>query len=656
MRKEPSMANGKSCINIEEASLKEFNNAAKACVKSFDFLDRSREQLPTLSGGFISPTAGLNNNNRSETIELAKQINNLGGNDPDFPGDIAHDIIAAIMRAIKIGSQVALQYVRAAGLEQLQLANARKLLTKEQQVEFSTKVKTAAAINIFVTAYYVAWKLEQKSKNELAANGNQLEIPVIDLMNGVQATNSVLFHYSRLLADQAKNRTEQDILANTIAYFRKVTERISDMAASLDFTEPFTSVRYKLEAENFIISGFETDFNGSVSSIEFKSLSYDEIIGNKIAKHQSRRLIERIVCFKPNEGRNVMFDLQLISSFRMGFGTTGTGKTQLIIANITAFRERCEILGLPYIILPMPNLVSELQGKSGTLTGEYYDKLFNQRYLVYAFADDAESKFIDRTSENACEGSIKVVETSLTRLEGAMASWDGGRIFDIFTNNPDIMDPAMLSRIVCKFAIDGAQSVTDYLDFSHLSERHIREIDQSFINLTDPEGFTYMAAQARLKSLSEAYQDYREPKESAIKEIMQTVSRDFSPDSEMFFAQLQYAVQRRFPLFNLRDSRNIMNAVNERLGDFDFPDDWKEKPEVFYKQDYDRQKEMVMELMRGSMKGLSYSQIRYQETMRYLDSFVGISERVERREIEEMAKRMRRQQAAIELVSSEQKP
>lgn len=63
-----------------------------------------------------------------------------------------------------------------------------------------------------------------------------------------------------------------------------------------------------------------------------------------------------------------------------------------------------------------------------------------------------------------------------------------------------------------------------------------------------------------------------------------------------------------------------------RLTDFDLPEDWFENPELYFKKDYDTKFDMLKELMKSNMKGLDFSDIRRQETVRYLDNVATIAD------------------------------
>jgi hypothetical protein len=118
------------------------------------------------------------------------------------------------------------------------------------------------------------------------------------------------------------------------------------------------------------------------------------------------------------------------------------------------------------------------------------------------------------------------------------------------------------------------------------------------------------------------------------------VQVEHRPDTHAFFAHLFAAVKVEYPFFTSRDVRNIQRAVDGRIMDFDFPSEWLEQPELFFRVAYEQKVEMLRELMRTNMHGLSFGDIRLQESIRYLDNMVRIADTGRRRRIDEAAEQM----------------
>ena len=86
--------------------------------------------------------------------------------------------------------------------------------------------------------------------------------------------------------------------------------------------------------------------------------------------------------------------------------------------------------------------------------------------------------------------------------------------------------------------------------------------------------------------------------------------------------------------------RNIQQAVAARVMDFDLEPAWLDNPDHFFGKDYDTRKNMIIELMKANMKGLKFSEVRLQETIRYLESMVRIISAGRERQLQQMLEQM----------------
>ena len=116
------------------------------------------------------------------------------------------------------------------------------------------------------------------------------------------------------------------------------------------------------------------------------------------------------------------------------------------------------------------------------------------------------------------------------------------------------------------------------------------------------------------------------PTEAKVLEIYEQTAAKHQTDEHLFFAELYKNIQQSFPFFSSRDIRNIQSAVSLRLTDFDLPEEWFNDPALYFQKDYDTKFGMLKELMKANMKGLDFSDIRRQETIRYLDNVATIAD------------------------------
>ena len=144
--------------------------------------------------------------------------------------------------------------------------------------------------------------------------------------------------------------------------------------------------------------------------------------------------------------------------------------------------------------------------------------------------------------------------------------------------------------------------------------------------MKDHPDYKYLSDQGLVANAGEILGQLDKPSEGKIEEIYNKVLAQDSLDSHTFYSNLYGSVQKEFPFFSSRDIRNIQSAISLRLTDFNLPEDWFEKPELYFQKEYDTKLSMLKELMTANMKGLNFADIRKQEVIRYLDNFASIAD------------------------------
>jgi hypothetical protein len=572
----------------------------------------------------------------TESVSLLKIARAISRDEALLSSDVNH-CLQVVREGIKIGMYLSKLYTESSGLDRLIEQNQRGSLADPQKAEFRGKYTTASVITVFVAAYYISAELASYKAEEL---GNiQLEfqgVPEMSLQNPVRALQCMLFYYG-MYADSDTVRTDLDFLKMTQLYFRGVLDEIKMRESSFEYTEQFTTPSYKLEHGDFYVHGFDVEISGGEISMEFNRVELSSIVGNREAKHSARRLVERLLCYDLATKRNPFNDLGGFPTLRMGYGKPGTGKSLQIAATATMLSDYCKTLNIPFLFWPMPDtIVSTFQGGSAERMVAWMKPLRDSTKIIYAPIDDGENNLEDRTRQGVSAGVREVIGVFLRYTEGAYALNHGNTAIEIFTNLPDQIDKAVLSRIVARFAIDGAEKWEDFLDQDHLWWRKYQKIDPSFIAMNDPKEYTYLAAQALLASVSELAVESSEPKEESIRVIFGKVKNQYDIKEHRFFAELYKEIHAAFPFFTSRDVRNIQQAINNRIMDFEFPQEWFNDPALFFAKDYDTKKNMLTELMKTNMKGLSFAEIRLQEAVKYLDNMVRIASVTREQQIDKM--------------------
>ena len=556
-------------------------------------------------------------------LTIAKAISG----DPLVLTDVANHVVTTIRDGITIAYHLAGQYFASSGLEELTALNRAGRLSSVQHPEFQAKNATSAAVATFTLASYVVWKLSSYESEKVGlVKMPEAETPETYLVNYINAIDCSLYNLCNHIANGGLVQTDIQLVKATILYFEAVIKEIKFKEKSFAFPEFFTEVRYRLIDSEFSVRGFEDQSTEAIVTNEFNRLKFAEIIGNGLAKHEAKRTAQRLVCFDTVHKKNPFMVIGGLSLARLGYGFPGTGKSMQIAATATLIEEYCKQIGLPFVFSPMPKtIVSEFQGKSAERMSAWMALAHRTNSVNYMPIDDAENKFQNRSEQGVSEGVKDVISVFLTETEGASAPHFGNSVIELFTNLPEKLDPAVLSRIVSRFSIDGATTWEDFLDQDHLWIRGLGD-DAEFVGMIDPSGYKYLANQASVTSVGKLHAPISEVTEEHLKLALEAADKAYGRKDHGFFAKLFFEVKKYYKMFTSRDVRNIQQAINVRITDFDLPDEWFEHPDKgFFTESFDRKVSMLKELRRGCMQGIDFSDVRFEETMRYLSTLTAIA-------------------------------
>lgn len=541
----------------------------------------------------------------------------------------------ALQEGLTMGIWLKDSYGDASGLTSL---NERKsTLDGSQRREFESKQHTATAFMLYGTAYRILFDLKPVASDDLSVMKNKFAgIPEMSLLSPIKGISCMLFYFDKYLNHPEIITRDSDVVDFTVVFFEAMIAEIQLRLGSLEYTEVITDRTYKLEDSEFAVSGWENVFEGTAKSVEFNKIQFEEIVGNRDAKHFARRLTERLLSYDFTERKNPFQELGGFMPVFMGYGIPGTGKSMLIAAIATRLKEHCDTLEIPFLFHPMPDtLISTFQGGSAEKMVQWMKPLQDPGKLIFAPIDDAENNLQERTAQGVSAGVKEVIGVFLRYTEGAYAVNYGNSSIGLFTNLPEMLDKAVISRVQGRFKIDGARTIPDFVDQDYLWWRKIEKTMPGFVNMSDPEKYVYLSEQGLAKNLGEILQSTEKPTEERVLEIYERTEEKHKDSEHLFYAELYKNIQKAFPFFSSRDIRNIQSAVSLRLTDFDLPPDWFENGDLYFKKDYDTKFNMLQELMKSNMKGLSFSDIRKQEVIRYLDNVATIADTDFKRKVDQ---------------------
>lgn len=546
-----------------------------------------------------------------------------------------NETLFAIQEGITLGLWIKDSYYDASGLSAL--SDRKTALDGSGRREYESKMQTATAFMLFSIAYKVLHDLRDVASEDLRVMKQKFAgIPEVSLLSPTKGISCALFYYDKYLSHPEIIKSDKDVADFTVVYFESLISEIQQRKSTLEYTETIVDRTYKLENSEFAVSGWENVFAGAAKSVEFNKIQFEQIVGNRDAKHFARRLTERLLSYDFTAKRNPFQELGGFMPVFMGYGIPGTGKSMLIAAIATRLKAHCDNLELPFLFHPMPDtLISTFQGGSAEKMVEWMKPLQDPTKLIFAPIDDAENNLQERTAQGVSAGVKEVIGVFLRYTEGAYAVNYGNSSIGLFTNLPEMLDKAVISRVQGRFKIDGARTEHDFLDQDYLWWSKIEKTLPSFVNMKNPDSYSYLADQGLAKNMGDILKSIEKPTTERVHEIYDKIEQKYNINEHTFYANLYKEIQKVFPFFSSRDVRNIQSAISLRLTDFDLEQDWFDNPETYFKKDYKTKFNMLQELMRINMKGLDFSEIRRQEVVRYIDNVATIADTDFKRKVEQ---------------------
>ncbi|MBU2938736.1 AAA family ATPase [Lacinutrix sp. C3R15] len=635
-----------STFPIKQNELDMLRDEATSYIKSVQWEQSQRAKNKEDNGkgeSILLYLSRANNGSNVQVTSISKTI--LALKKRLLPESVAIPIflnqtLYAVQEGITLGVWIKDSFYDASGLSTL--IENKSVLDTSGKREYESKMHTATAYFLFATAYKILYDLKTHASDDLSVMKQKFAgIPEVSLLSPLKGISCQLFYYDKYLAHPDIIKSDKDVIDFTVVYFEALIDEIQLRKSTLEYTETILDRTYKLENSDFAVSGWDNVFQGTAKSKAFNKIQFEQIVGNRDAKHFARRLTERMLSYDFEAKKNPFQELGGFMPVFMGYGIPGTGKSMLIAAIATRLKEHCDHLDIPFLFHPMPDtLISTFQGGSAEKMVEWMKPLQDPTKLIFAPIDDAENNLQERTTQGVSAGVKEVIGVFLRYTEGAYAVNYGNSSIGLFTNLPEMLDKAVISRVQGRFKIDGARTEHDFLDQDHLWWRKLDTTMPDFVNMQGPENYSYLQDQGLAKNMGEILNIANKPTEERVLQAYDKVEKHFSTNNHLFYANLYMEIQKIFPFFSSRDVRNIQSAISLRLTDFDLEEDWFENPEIYFKKDYDTKYNMLQELMRANMKGLDFSEIRRQEVVRYLDNVATIADTDFKRKVDARVNQM----------------
>ena len=528
--------------------------------------------------------------------------------------------------ALALGEEVAAQ----SGLTELKKSNLEGRLPDGKRAEFTDLLSGEALAVLYTFANATAFLLAPH------LGATTVDIGAVDEVltdNSWLALQGALWELDQHIAVIATD--EPKLIATIAAYAEALMAKVALRAQTAGGAAAFTSSSWMVDADGLAINGFQPAraLKGGALTMQFKKPQ--EVVGNHIAKYQSMRLAKMLMAYDFDRRLNPFAELGGFIFTFMGDGKPGTGKTTLIQMMAGLLNDYCKIAGYPFRYQNFSiDQIDSYQGKSGQNAKAFVEAVIDPTVIGFGTIDDIDQVAGKRADRQSSAGQQEVTAVFMGAFAGANTVVRGNCTFGMFSNFPENVDDALRQRAGARFLVDGPQTREDYIDILSLLLGKTHNIPLGQHDL--------LAAQEIKKAVAASFVGHSRPHEAGLKLVWDKVAGEIGPlDTLAKLGTYLKAIQQADDRFTGRAIKNITDAVKVRAMDFDLPDEWMEKPELFLFKGYDEKLAMI----RGLMTPITVDMV-VQEINRYADSEFRYADKSDEAAIEGMVREFGRQEEA----------
>jgi energy-coupling factor transporter ATP-binding protein EcfA2 len=634
------MSASNDLIEIREDQIQAQYASVEVMLQGFDYTPRiakpkeapSQERSAGLGTRrrFRSTTAGLvtKSTARPDGVHLLERIASC---DEDTLASPAQAVVGqSLRRALAVAISVADLYADAGALAAMKRENFDGRLPKSKTTDFSALLAAQSLVGLSVFANMTAFLLAPHLTTTSVEIGSVEEVLTDNLTLGLHGALWELEQDLTLFA-----RSDDQLIATVAAFAEQLMEKLTLRAQSAPHLEGFNSRSYRVEADDFTISGFSPSRKASSTKLTMMFKKPNEVVGNHIAKYQSMKLAKMLMAYDFERKLNPFAELGGFIFTFMGDGKPGTGKTTLIQMMAGLISGYCEVAGYPFRFQNLStDSIDSYQGKSGQNAKAFITNVLDPQAIGFGTIDDIDQLAGKRGDRQSSAGQLEITAVLMESFAGANTVVRGNCTFGMFSNYPENVDDALRQRAGARFLVDGPKTRDDYIDILHLLMGKNHDIP-----LGQHEAY---AAQAIEKAVAASFEGHSRPHEEGLAQVFDRVHSDIGTlDTIAKLGTYLKAIQEADDRFTGRAIKNITDAVKVRAMDFELPDEWVEAPDLFLFKDYDTKMGMISEL-----RVPITVEMVIQEINRYADSEFRYADKSDEIAIENMVREFGRQEAA----------
>lgn len=619
---------------LSEAMLDGFDHTPRIAAKQEP--DRVKERSPGLGTRrrFRSTTPGLvtRSTARPEGVQLAARI--LESDDDALTTPLQASLLRALRRALSVAQVTSDQFAEQTGLSDLKRSNLAGTLDASQKKTFQDLLSASALISLHVFANMTDFLLSGLATDAGETEIQSGEVEEILLDNDQLALHGALWELDQEIS-AAGVSTDQDLIGVVTSFCEQLMEKVTLRAEGTAHLRAFSEARYRVEADNFDITGFTPAARARSTSLTMAFKKPEEVVGNHIAKYQAMKLSKMLMAYDFERKLNPFAELGGFIFTFMGDGKPGTGKTTLIQMMAGMINDYCSNAGYAFRYQNLStDSIDSYQGKSAQNAKAFIRNVTDPNVIGFGTIDDIDQLAGKRGDRQSSAGQLEITAVLMESFAGANTVVRGNCTFGMFSNYPENVDDALRQRAGARFLVDGPQTREDYIDILHLLMGKNHSIPVGEHELFE--------AQAIKKAVAASYEKHSRPQEDALFKVFDKVQAEIGGlDTIAKLGTYLKGIQEADERFTGRAIKNITDAIKVRAMDFELPDEWMDNPGLFLFKDYETKKSMIAELA----KPITIEMV-IQEINRYADSEFRYADKSDEVAIENAVREMQRMEEA----------
>ncbi|MEO3417385.1 ATP-binding protein [Roseovarius sp. CAU 1744] len=628
-------------MELREGDIAKHYDAAVAMLDGFDHTPRiarpvdapaeerssglgTRRRFRTTTPGLVTRSTA-----RPEGVHLIERIGAADGDDP-LISPLQATVMHVLRRALAIALAVGENYAEATGLADLRRANLAGSLPAECKTEFSESMAAEALAVSHVFANATAFLLGPHG-SEVTVEVGEVEEVLTD--NAQLALHGCLWEIDQDIASHGTD--DARLVATVTAFAEQLMEKIALRAQNTARLEPFVQASWRVAADDLTIRGFEATARGKSTTLSMTFKQPHEVVGNHIAKYQALKLSKMLMAYDFDRRLNPFAELGGFIFTFMGDGKPGTGKTTLIQMMAGLIQGYCQNAGYPFRYQNLSTeSIDSYQGKSAQNAKAFINTVIDPTVIGFGTIDDIDQLAGKRGDRQSSAGQLEITAVLMESFAGANTVVRGNCTFGMFSNYPENVDDALRQRAGARFLVDGPITREDYIDILALLMGKNHDIP-----LGEHELY---AAQEIKKAVAASFESHSRPHEDGLIAVFERVDKELGKlDTIAKLGTYLKGIQEADARFTGRAIKNITDAVKVRAMDFELPDEWMEKPDLFLFKSYDEKKAMIEDLRQPITV-----EMVLQEINRYADSEFRYADKSDEVAIENAVREMGRMEEA----------